>query len=122
MVEDITTMQAKFTIERGQNPWLAMESLCCDSGIIRFAKSSTACCEQLVRTRGATEKQSLTFILSLWQRERRDPRSVRRVSLREHDRPRTFQDEHHELLRRHGVDFDERYLWDSESVITSIAF
>jgi hypothetical protein len=39
-------VQAKFTIARGRNSWLAMESLCCDSGIIRFAKSSTACCEQ----------------------------------------------------------------------------
>jgi hypothetical protein len=44
--EDITTVQAKFAIKRGQNSWLAMESSCCDSGIIRFAKSSTACCEQ----------------------------------------------------------------------------
>jgi hypothetical protein len=43
---DITTMQAKCAIERARNSWLAMESLCCDSGIIRFAESSTACCEQ----------------------------------------------------------------------------
>ena len=34
----------------------------------------------LVRTRAATEDQSLTFILSLWQRERRRPCSVCRVS------------------------------------------
>lgn len=30
----------------------------------------------------------------------------------EHHRTRTFQDEYRELLRRHGVDFDERYVWD----------
>jgi putative transposase len=30
----------------------------------------------------------------------------------EHHRTRTFQEEHRELLRRHGVDFDERYIWD----------
>ena len=30
---------------------------------------------------------------------------------REHHRTRTFQEEYR-LLRRHGVDFDERYLWD----------
>ena len=30
----------------------------------------------------------------------------------EHDRTRTFQEEYRELLRRHGVDFDERYVWD----------
>ena len=46
MVEDITTVQAKLAIERARNSWLATESLCCDSGIIRFAKSSTASCEQ----------------------------------------------------------------------------
>jgi REP element-mobilizing transposase RayT len=31
---------------------------------------------------------------------------------REHHRTRTFQEEYRELLRRHGVDFDERYIWD----------
>jgi putative transposase len=31
---------------------------------------------------------------------------------REHHRTRTFQDEYRELLRKHGVDFDERYVWD----------
>ena len=31
---------------------------------------------------------------------------------REHHRTRTFQEEYRELLRRHGVDFDERYVWD----------
>ena len=46
MVEDITTVQAKLAIERARNSWLATESLCCDSGIIRFAKSSTVSCEQ----------------------------------------------------------------------------
>jgi hypothetical protein len=39
-------MQAKFTIERGQNSWLATESFCCDSGITRFVKSLIACYEQ----------------------------------------------------------------------------
>ncbi len=31
---------------------------------------------------------------------------------REHHRIRTFQEEYRELLRRHGIDFDERYVWD----------
>jgi len=30
----------------------------------------------------------------------------------EHHRTRTFQEEYRELLRRHCVDFDERYVWD----------
>lgn len=30
----------------------------------------------------------------------------------EHHRTRTFQEEYRALLRRHGVDFDERYVWD----------
>ena len=30
----------------------------------------------------------------------------------EHHRTRTFQEEYRELLRKHGVNFDERYLWD----------
>lgn len=30
----------------------------------------------------------------------------------EHHRTRTFQEEYRELLRKHGVDFDERYAWD----------
>jgi REP element-mobilizing transposase RayT len=30
---------------------------------------------------------------------------------RHHRRP-TFQDEFRELLRRHGIEFDERYIWD----------
>jgi putative transposase len=29
-----------------------------------------------------------------------------------HHRRRTFQEEYLELLRKHDVDFDERYLWD----------
>jgi putative transposase len=29
-----------------------------------------------------------------------------------HHRIRTFQQEYRELLRRHGVEFDERYVWD----------
>jgi REP element-mobilizing transposase RayT len=30
----------------------------------------------------------------------------------EHHRGRTFQEEYIELLKRHGIEFDERYLWD----------
>ena len=30
----------------------------------------------------------------------------------EHHRSRTFQEEYRELLRKHGIDFDERYVWD----------
>lgn len=30
----------------------------------------------------------------------------------EHHRTRTFQEEYRELLRKHGVEFDERYVWD----------
>ena len=30
----------------------------------------------------------------------------------EHHRARTFQEEYRELLRQHGIDFDERYVWD----------
>ena len=30
----------------------------------------------------------------------------------EHDRTRAVQEEYRELLRKHGVDFDERYVWD----------
>ena len=30
----------------------------------------------------------------------------------EHHRTSTFQEEYRELLRRHGLDFDERYVWD----------
>ena len=29
-----------------------------------------------------------------------------------HHPARTFQEEYRELLRKHGVDFDERYVWD----------
>jgi REP element-mobilizing transposase RayT len=31
---------------------------------------------------------------------------------REHHRRRTFQEEFREILRRHGREFDERYVWD----------
>lgn len=31
---------------------------------------------------------------------------------REHHRRRTFQDEYREFLTRHGIEFDERYVWD----------
>jgi putative transposase len=30
----------------------------------------------------------------------------------DHHRTRTFQEEYRELLRKHGVQFDERYVWD----------
>jgi putative transposase len=30
----------------------------------------------------------------------------------DHHRKRTFQEEYRELLRKHGVKFDERYVWD----------
>jgi hypothetical protein len=30
----------------------------------------------------------------------------------EYHRTRTFQEEYRELLRKHGVDLDERYVWD----------
>ena len=30
----------------------------------------------------------------------------------EHHRARTFQDEYRDLLTRHGIEFDEKYLWD----------
>jgi hypothetical protein len=30
----------------------------------------------------------------------------------EHHRTRTFQEEYRELLCKHGIDFDERYVWD----------
>jgi REP-associated tyrosine transposase len=31
---------------------------------------------------------------------------------KKHHRTLTFQEEYRDLLRRHGVDFDERYVWD----------
>ena len=30
----------------------------------------------------------------------------------EHHRKKTFQDEFREFLRRHHIEFDERYIWD----------
>ncbi len=30
----------------------------------------------------------------------------------EHHRGRTFQEEYRELLRRHGIPFDEEFVWD----------
>ena len=33
----------------------------------------------------------------------------------EHHRTRTFQEEYRELFRKHGVDFDERYVWDEHA-------
>jgi hypothetical protein len=31
---------------------------------------------------------------------------------KEHHRIKTFQEEYRELLARHGISWDERYLWD----------
>ncbi len=31
---------------------------------------------------------------------------------REHHQKRTFKDEFHAFLKRHKVDYDEKYLWD----------
>ena len=31
---------------------------------------------------------------------------------REHHHKKTFQEEYLELLKKHGVDYDERYLWN----------
>ena len=33
-------------------------------------------------------------------------------SQEEHHRTRTFQEEYREFLRKYGVEFDERYMWD----------
>jgi hypothetical protein len=30
----------------------------------------------------------------------------------EHHRKRSFQEEYRDFLRKHSIDFDERYLWD----------
>ena len=30
----------------------------------------------------------------------------------EHHQARTFQEEYRELLRKHHIEFDERYVWD----------
>ena len=38
--------------------------------------------------------------------------SVCRVSQQEQHRTRTFQEEYRELLHKHRLDFDERYVWD----------
>ena len=31
---------------------------------------------------------------------------------KEHHRTHTFQEEYRELLRKYGVDFEDRYVWD----------
>jgi hypothetical protein len=62
---EITIVQAKFAITRDRKFRLAMESLCCDSGIIRFATSSTACCERCGLHSRSSRKRTLTFIFSL---------------------------------------------------------
>jgi len=33
-------------------------------------------------------------------------------SQEEHHRTRSFQEEYHDFLRKYGVEFDERYVWD----------
>jgi REP-associated tyrosine transposase len=33
-------------------------------------------------------------------------------SQQEHHRTRTFQEEYRDILRKHGMNFDERYVWD----------
>jgi REP-associated tyrosine transposase len=41
------------------------------------------------------------------------PQSLKYIEgQREHHRTHTFQEEYRELLRRHGIDFDGRYVWD----------
>jgi hypothetical protein len=49
-------VQGKFAIVRGRNSSRAMESLCCDSGIIRFAENSIASCEQSGSHSGSDSK------------------------------------------------------------------
>ena len=40
------------------------------------------------------------------------PEVVRYIqNQREHHRKNTFQDEYLEFLRKHGIEYDERYLW-----------
>jgi hypothetical protein len=56
MALDITIVQAKFAIARGRNSSRAMELLCCDSGIIRFAENSIASCEQSGSHSGSDSK------------------------------------------------------------------
>ena len=46
MAVDITIIESKFAMRGGRNLWPVRELLCCDSGIIRFDKSWTACCDQ----------------------------------------------------------------------------
>jgi REP-associated tyrosine transposase len=62
------------------------------------------------RYRGFTWQRGYgAFSVSLSQLE-----PVRRYidGQQEHHRTRAFQEEYRELLRKHGVDFDERYVWD----------
>ncbi len=35
----------------------------------------------------------------------------------EHHRTRSFQEEYREFLHKHGVDFDERYVWDQKPTV-----
>src|SRR5205085_9075408 len=39
-----------------------------------------------------------------------------------HHRGRTFQEEYRELMRKHGVAFDERYVWDGKDRSTEPPF
>jgi putative transposase len=43
-----------------------------------------------------------------------DPEALRRYidTQEEHHRSRTFQEEYRAFLKRYGVEFDERYVWD----------
>ena len=36
----------------------------------------------------------------------------------EHHRKQTFQEEFLALLKRHRIEYDERYLWDGESAVS----
>jgi hypothetical protein len=49
-------VQAKFAIAGGHNSSRAMESLCCDSGIIRFAENSIVSCEESGSHSGSDSK------------------------------------------------------------------
>jgi hypothetical protein len=76
----IIIVQAKFAIHAVGIP-ARHGVLCCDSGIIRFARELDSVLRAIwFALEERQQKQSLTFILSLWERERRGPRSVCRVS------------------------------------------
>ena len=84
---------------------------------IAYTPSKNSCCSVSAKSEehiGNSHKLSqierlLDFASPFGKRERRGPRSVCRVSQPKHYCTRTFQEEYRELLRKHGVDFDERY-------------